>query len=139
MLTDADLPDSYWYDALTHATHLHNVSPTRALDDMTPEEAWSGNKPDVSRLRVFGCEAFVHIPDKQRTKLAARSLICTFLGNAPNRAAYHFAHRPSRRFLESRDVIFDEGGQTTRFDRIILEDNITDTRNEAVTQQASAS
>jgi transposase InsO family protein len=134
MLTDAELPDTYWYDALLYAAHLHNVSPTRALEDMTPEEAWSGNKPDVSRLRVFGCKAFVHIPDKQRTKLGAKSLVCTFLGHAPNRAAYRFVHRPSRRFLESRDVIFDEGGQTTRFDRIILEDNIADTRYDTVTQ-----
>ena len=137
MLTDAELPETYWYDALLYATHLHNVSPTRALEDVTPEEAWSGNKPDVSRLRVFGCKAFVHIPEKQRSKLGARSLICTFLGHAPNRAAYRFVHRPSRRFLESRDVIFDEGGHTTRFDRIILEDNITDTRHGVVTQTST--
>ena len=134
MLTDAELPDTYWYDTLTYATHLHNVSPTRALEDMTPEEVYSGNKLDVSCLRVFGCKAFVHIPDKQHTKLRARSLICTFLGNAPNRAAYHFVHHPLRCFLESHDVIFDEGGQTTQFNCVILKDNITDTRLKTTTQ-----
>jgi len=80
MLTDADLPDSYWWDALQYAALLHNMSPTCSLNNSTPEEAWSGNKPDVSRLRIFGCHAFVHIPDKQCDKLAAKSLICTFLG-----------------------------------------------------------
>ena len=134
MLTDAELPDTYWYDTLTYATHLHNVSLTHALEDMTPEEAYSGNKLDVSRLRVFRCKAFVHIPDKQCTKLGARSLICTFLGNAPNRAAYRFVHHPSHRSLESHDVISDEGGQTTQFNCVILEDNITDTRLETTTQ-----
>ena len=134
MLTDAELPETSRYDALLYATHLHNVSPTRALEDMTPEEAWSGNKPDVSHLRIFGCKAFVHIPDKQRSKLGVKSLVCTFLGHAPNRAAYRFVHRPSRRFLGSRDVIFDEGRHTTRFDCIILEDNITDTGHEVATQ-----
>ena len=118
MLLDADLPELYWYDALVHATHLHNVSPTRTLEDMTPEEAWSGNKPDVSDLRVFGSKAFVHIPDSQRTKLGAKSLLCTHLGLAQNRKAYRLVHRPTRRFFESRDVIFDEGKQI--YQRVVL-------------------
>jgi transposase InsO family protein len=48
MLNDAELPDTYWHDALQYAAHIHNISPTQALDDITPEEAWSGNKPDIS-------------------------------------------------------------------------------------------
>ena len=126
MLTDADLPGTYWHDALLYAALLHNVLPTRALEDITPKEAWSCNKPDVSCLRVFGCQAFIHIPAAERTKLAAKSLICTFLGNAQNRAAYRLVHWPTCRFLVSRDVIFDEGGPA--FDRVILKENITDTR-----------
>ena len=30
-------------------------------------------------------------------------------------------HRQSRRFLESRDIIFDEGGTEKRYERIVLE------------------
>jgi hypothetical protein len=63
MLIDAKLPESYWYNALEYTALLHNVIPTRALGDITPEEAWSGNKPDISRLCVFGSRVFVHIPD----------------------------------------------------------------------------
>ena len=80
MLQDASLPESYWYDALEYAALLHNIMPTRTLDGVTPKETWSSNKPDVSRLCVFGLQAFVHVPDKQRSKLAAKSLTCTFLG-----------------------------------------------------------
>ena len=120
---------SYWYDALEYVAHLHNVVPTRALGDVTPEEAWSSNKPDVSRLRVFGSCAFVHILDAQRGKLAAKSLVCTFLGHTRNRKAYHLVHRPTRRFLESRDVIFDEGGATpqTSFERVVIEHDDAET------------
>jgi transposase InsO family protein len=126
MLDDADLPDSFWLEAALYAAHIHNVTPTRALDDMTPEECWSGTKPDVSRLRVFGARAFVHVPKKHRTKLSARSLICQFVGFAPNRRAYRLYHRTSRRFLESRDVVFDEGGPAPLFERVILEPNHAD-------------
>src|SRR6266702_4795510 len=121
MLRDASLPKSYWYDALEYAALLHNVTPTRALNGVTPEEAWSGNKPDVSHLCVFGARAFVHVPDKQRSKLGAKSLTCTFLGYAKNQRAYRLVHRPTKRFLESRDVVFDEGVTKKRYERVILE------------------
>ena len=110
MLHDADLPETYWYDALVYATHLHNMTPKHVLEGITPEEAWCGNKPDVSRICVFSAQAFVHIPDKQCSKLGAKSLTCTFLGYAQNWRAYRLVHHPSRRFLESCDIIFDEGG-----------------------------
>jgi len=50
MLDDSQLPKIYWYDALRYAAHIYNVTPTKALDSITPEEAWSGNKPNVSDL-----------------------------------------------------------------------------------------
>ena len=106
MLIDADLPEVYWFKALIYAAHLHNVSPTRALDNTTPEEAWSGNKPDVSHLHIFGSKAFVHVPASQCHKLSTKSLICTFLGHAENRKAFRLVHCPTHRFLESRDIIF---------------------------------
>jgi hypothetical protein len=72
ILPDAELPNSYWFDALEH-TLLRNVSPTRALTDGTPEEAWSGTKLDISSLRVFGARAFAHILDKHPKKLSTKS------------------------------------------------------------------
>ena len=110
MLLDANLPESYRHNTLEYTAHLHNVIPTQALGDITPEKAWSGNKPNVSRLCVFSAQAFVHIPDMHCGKLAAKSLVCTFLGHAQNRYAYRLVHCPTCHFLESRNVIFDEGG-----------------------------
>lgn len=37
MLADADLPNVFWFEALTYAVHLHNLSPTRTLENMTPD------------------------------------------------------------------------------------------------------
>ena len=123
MLIDTSLPDGYWWDTLQYAVLLHNISPSRSLSDCTPEEAWSGNKPDVSCLCVFGCKAFVLIPDKLRGKLSAKSLVCTFVSYARQRKAYRLVHRPSGRFLESHDVVFDKGGTSTSFERIVLDAN----------------
>jgi hypothetical protein len=121
MLAGADLPETYWFEALQYAALLHNIMPTWALNDMMLEEAWSRNKPDVSRLHVFGSCAFVHVPKKHRPKLAARSLICTFLSFAHNQKAYRLVHRKTRRFIESCDIIFDEGGPSKRYERIVID------------------
>jgi len=125
MLINAKLPNAYWWDALWYATHLHNVSPTCSLSDCTPKESWSGNKPNVSCLRVFGCKAFVHIPNKLCGKLSAKSLVCTFIGYAQQRKAYRLVHQQSKRFIESCDVIFNEGGTNTSYKHVILDANNT--------------
>jgi hypothetical protein len=58
-------------------------------------------------------------------------LVCTFLGHARNHKAYRLVHRPTCCFLESRDIIFDEGGATpqTSFERVVIEPNDTETIN----------
>ena len=67
MLSDAGLPNTYWGDAILYATHILNRVPTHALDeDLTPHEAFTGNKPSVAHLRIFGCKAHVHVPDAKR-------------------------------------------------------------------------
>ncbi len=68
--------------------YIKNRCPTKALDSKTPQEAWSGRKPDVSHLRIFGCKAFAHVPDKKRTKLESKSMPCVFLGYYEGTKAY---------------------------------------------------
>ena len=62
MLINADLLQLYWYDALLYATHIHNVTPTQALNNIIPEEAWSGNKPNISNLMLLALRSPAH-PD----------------------------------------------------------------------------
>jgi len=47
---------------------------------MTPEEKFIGKKPDVSHLKVFGCIAYVHVPDEKRSKLDPKVKKCIFIG-----------------------------------------------------------
>ncbi|KAL5494293.1 hypothetical protein EMCRGX_G015594 [Ephydatia muelleri] len=80
MLIDSHLPHSFWAEAISTAAYLRNKSPTKAVAEMTPYEAWTGKKPQVDGLRVFGCQAFVHIPKDERKKLDSKSRRCIFLG-----------------------------------------------------------
>ena len=62
------------------ATYLKNRCPTKSVQGKTPYETWFGNKPGVSHFRVFGCEAYAHIPKDERHKLDSKAKKCIFLG-----------------------------------------------------------
>jgi len=55
---------------------------------MTPEEAWSGEKPSVDYFRVFGCVRHVHIPDAKRNKLEDKSVSCVLFGVSSESKGY---------------------------------------------------
>ena len=76
MLVNSNLPCSFWAEALSTATYLRNRSPTKAVTGMTPYEAWTGRKSQVGGLRVFGCQAFVHILKEERKILDSKSKKC---------------------------------------------------------------
>ena len=61
-----------------------NRSPFCVVHNMTPEEAWSGQQPDVQHIRVFGCIAFSHVPDQKRTK----TISVFFIGVSRESKAY---------------------------------------------------
>jgi len=76
MISAKKLPKSFWPEAVNWTVHVLNCSPTLAVKNKTPEEAWSGVKPSVEPFRVFGCIAHVHVPNSNRTKLDDKSLSC---------------------------------------------------------------
>ena len=84
MLLEASLPERFWADAVATAVYILNRSPTKALTGKTPFEAWFGRRPNLAHLRRCGCDAYLHIPDAQRTKLKPKARLCTFLGYVPN-------------------------------------------------------
>ena len=47
MLADSKLPKRFWAKALSTAVYTRNRSPTKAVNGMTPFEAWTGEKPNV--------------------------------------------------------------------------------------------
>jgi transposase InsO family protein len=56
LLKAKELPNQYWAEAVATSVYLLNISPTKAVLNQTPFEAWRGIKPSVSHLRIFGCK-----------------------------------------------------------------------------------
>ena len=60
--------------------YLLNRSPSSVLVEKTLHEAWTGKKPSLEHLRVFGCDAYVHVPKENRSKLDKKDEKCIFIG-----------------------------------------------------------
>ena len=60
-------PQNFWDEAIKCASYIQNRVPHKQLDGMTPFEAWSGHKPDVTHFRIFSSKAWARIPtEKER-------------------------------------------------------------------------
>lgn len=107
MLLDANLPKRYWGEATLTATFIQNRLPSRAVDK-TPFELWTGNKPNLTDLRIFGCEAYVRVPDAKRKKFDPRSKKLVFVGYSGCHKGYRFLDVETNRIIISRDAEFLE-------------------------------
>jgi hypothetical protein len=58
-------------------------------------------------------------------KLATHSLPCTFLSFANNCSAFCLIHHLTKKFIESHDVVLNEGGPTPHHEHIILKPDTT--------------
>ena len=69
MLYDQEMPKFLWAEACNIAVYIQNRVPSRALGKVTPESVFTGNKPEVSYIRIFGSIAYCHVLDEKRKKL----------------------------------------------------------------------
>ena len=59
MLSGAELGQEFWVEVVDTTCYLANRSPSSALEHKTPQGVWTGKKPFLSHIRVFGCDAYV--------------------------------------------------------------------------------
>ena len=73
MLHEKRLSNEFCVEVVATSVHLLNISPTKAMRNMTPFEAWWKLKPNVSCLKIFGCVAYVLIAYGNCAKLDKKS------------------------------------------------------------------
>jgi hypothetical protein len=75
----------------------------------TPEEAFTGNKPDVSHFKIFGSSVYVHLTKNARNKQELTAKVGIFVGytETPHNYCVYF---PNYKMIVMRqDIKFDEG------------------------------
>ena len=106
---EACLPQSYWEFSVEFAVHVYNRTPVKCIAWHTPFEVLNSTKPDISHLRVFGCGAYVYIPDDVRVnKLAPRAEVMIFLGYTSGMKGFKFMRKPNNIIFHGVTAMFDE-------------------------------
>nr|GEW89291.1 hypothetical protein [Tanacetum cinerariifolium] len=81
------------------ATRILNMVPIKKVDK-TPYELWYGKVPNLSYLKVWGCETLVKwdTPDK----LQQRFVKCIFIGYPKETMGYYFYFSPENKIVVAR-------------------------------------
>ncbi|CAI7756138.1 unnamed protein product, partial [Closterium sp. NIES-54] len=110
ILVDSGLPLRFWPLAIRHATVIKNRVLTHVGGQhWVPMEKWSGKKPLVDMLRVFGCMGLVHVPEEKRDKLQAAAVWAVHLGLARGSKGWLMWDPKSNTIFITRDAKFMEG------------------------------
>jgi hypothetical protein len=75
----------------------------------TPEEAFTGNKPDVSHFKIFVLSIYVHVTKDARKKLEPIAKVGIFVGYTETPHNYYVYLSNSKMIVMRRDTKFDEG------------------------------
>ena len=108
MLAESKLTKSFWAEAIATAVFLSNRSPKESLNGATPEECWTGEKPDLSFLKVFGSKAYSYVPSQFRSKLEPKTRPCIMVGYCQNQKGYRLWDPQQEKVISARDPVFQE-------------------------------
>ncbi|PNX69219.1 equilibrative nucleoside transporter 3-like protein, partial [Trifolium pratense] len=144
MIKEKGLPTYLWGEATATAAYLLNRCPTKRLENVTPEEAWSGIKPCVKHLRVFGSLCFRHIPDQLRRKLDDKAQAVVMV-DYHSTGSYKLYDPIEKKVMFSKDVKFDEAsswnweGSSSRKNSMVYLNDTESPVQEVNTNQGGAS
>ena len=122
MLFSARLSHILWPSAVAHANMLRNRLPIRGLGPYTPYELFTGKRPRIDQLRVFGCDAYKLLPTYPKIpgQIARKRLI--YCGETADRIGYRCFDPVTYRFSTEFELIFDEQSAKKRINSLYEHD-----------------
>ena len=108
MLAEYKSPYNFWAEAISTTCHSANRLYLRKGLDKTPYEILTGNKPNISYFKVFGCKCFYLIKGVRLSKFHSKALEGIFVGYGAESRTYRIYDKTSGRVIESSSVVFEE-------------------------------
>ena len=108
VLLEQDLPMHLWAEAVRTTVYVQNRTLHLVLDNKTPEEDFSGEKPEFNHLRIFGYLVYIHIQKEKRTRLHPSRRKGIFIGYNDASKAYRIYFPGFNKIYINRYVTFDE-------------------------------
>jgi hypothetical protein len=89
MMVQANLPITFWGDALLTAVYILNRVPSKSVSS-TRYELWNNRKLNLNNMRPWGCAAFVHDMSHQHGKLGPWGKKSIFIRYSEHSKGYVF-------------------------------------------------
>ena len=123
MMFLTDLPISFWDHALETTAFTLNRAPSKSVET-TPYKLWFSNKPKLSFLKVWGCDAYVK--KFQHDELKPKSEKYVIIGYPKETIGYTFYHRSEGKtfvakngsFLEKEFLSKEVSGREVELDEV---------------------
>ena len=149
MLKDADLPLEFWDWAVESDTFIRNRTSGGPLIDglrISPEEAYTGDRPSVDHIRVLGSVRYFYVSPKSMPtgktskKLRDPGSECVFVGYNNETTKQYNAYRPDLGYATMSSVVeVDETKQGGSLDLKIRGQNTQGTSASQFTSQGTVS
>ena len=104
-LNASGLPPTYWVESVKNAVYIRNRLPDAG--GVSPFEKLFGRAPSMSKLRPFGCLAYMLLNESKRKKLDIKSKKCILLANL-DYGNYRLLELTTRKVHVCRHVTFTE-------------------------------
>jgi hypothetical protein len=104
-------PFIFWNEAVRHSCAVFNALPEKKFRDkgLSRHERFFGLPPDYTRLKVFGCTAYVHVSRELRKSFDNTANIGVYLGFNPlSPQTWRVMSIHTGVVVESRTVLFNE-------------------------------
>jgi len=108
LMSQANLLQSLWAEAINAATYIRNRCPTKVLNEKTPFEMWSNKKPYVGFMRIIGSKGIILNKSGKRGKFEPKGDEYILVGYDNISKAYRLWKRGSKMVIKARDVKFME-------------------------------
>ena len=108
MLIEKEMPVIFWAEAVNTTMYIQNRCYITSVTEKTPFEAFTGRKPGVKHLKVFGCLCYTHITSSLRQKWDSKAGKGVFVGYGSCEKGYRVYDLKSEKIVLSRSVIFSE-------------------------------
>jgi hypothetical protein len=105
MMSQTDLLLFFWGCALKTVVFTLNRVPTKFVE-RTSYEIWIGKHPELSFLRVWGCEAYVKC--LMSDKLTSKSDKCFFMEYSRETKGYYFYNKADGKVFIAHNGVFME-------------------------------
>ena len=112
ILHASDLGPEFWSFALLHAVYLKNRLYHHTIKS-TPYFQFTGNKPDLTHLKIFGSKIYAKRSTKRKYKLDNNVDEGIFLGYTATNQNIIYVDAKTGRFKTATHVIFDEAHMST--------------------------